>query len=307
MEVFEYRLPLVRPLPLVGGEVLTERRGVLLHDPETGGWGDAAPLPGFSQETVEEVLETARSGTDASDLPSLRFAMSCMLQGWKPSEDPVKVNALWIPGSESVSELVKRIGDWERPVVKVKPGLEPDVMCLKAVCEQIPGIQLRIDGNRQWTLEQVLKVVKAVPEDHLEYLEEPLASGEGYEALWDREPVPIALDEHLLEPGGEALAGHSQVAAYVLKPTLLGSVWEVGVWVKKARELDKNVVWSSCFESGVGIWHVAQWAAGGVAAGLDPAGWLARDVVSPRPLAEKGEIRLPEKLLINPPFLPTET
>ena len=54
--IFRYRLPLAAPLRLAG-QVIHERAGILVRiDSDSGvsGWGDAAPLPGFSRETVEK-------------------------------------------------------------------------------------------------------------------------------------------------------------------------------------------------------------------------------------------------------------
>ena len=57
-EVFRYRLPLVAPLVLPSG-THTEREGILLRlraADGTEGWGEAAPLPGYSPDTLDDVL-----------------------------------------------------------------------------------------------------------------------------------------------------------------------------------------------------------------------------------------------------------
>ena len=57
-DAFLYRLPLVEPLALPSG-THTERRGVLLRltaDDGAEGWGEAAPLPGYSPDTLDDVL-----------------------------------------------------------------------------------------------------------------------------------------------------------------------------------------------------------------------------------------------------------
>lgn len=62
-----YRLPLTAPLVLKGTEH-TAREGVLVRledDEEHVGWGDIAPLPGFSRETLDEALADVRRATDA--------------------------------------------------------------------------------------------------------------------------------------------------------------------------------------------------------------------------------------------------
>lgn len=59
--ILRYRLPLVAPLVL-SGRVLRERTGVLVRiDSDCGasGWGDVAPLPGFSRESIEDAEREA--------------------------------------------------------------------------------------------------------------------------------------------------------------------------------------------------------------------------------------------------------
>lgn len=58
-QVYRYSLPLIAPLAL-GDTVLRRREGVLLKlvgDGEDEGWGEAAPLPGFSREGVRQAAE----------------------------------------------------------------------------------------------------------------------------------------------------------------------------------------------------------------------------------------------------------
>lgn len=72
--LYRYELPLTTPLPLAG-EMHSHRHGLLVRlDTEQGpvGWSDAAPLPGFSPETLDDVVEYARAagpGWTGTDIP----------------------------------------------------------------------------------------------------------------------------------------------------------------------------------------------------------------------------------------------
>jgi O-succinylbenzoate synthase len=308
MQVFEYALPLARPLALAGREALTERCGILLHDPETGGWGEAAPLPGFSRESLQSVREAVRGEEwEHPDCPSLRFALQCVRSDWSPPREEVRCNGLWIPAAEPVSEVVRRLRDWREPVLKVKPGARPDLEALRQLTALRPDVRFRIDGNRQWTVPQSLEVAEALPQETLEYMEEPLQDPGDYGALWSRSPVPVALDESLLKSGGEELATRPEVVALVLKPTLLGGKNDWRPWMNAAESGGKTLVWSSCFESGVGLWHLARLAAGGAAAGLDTGAWFREDVVTPLARVRNGRIPIARSLQVERSFLRPRT
>lgn len=297
---FPYRLALRQPLTLPGAEVMSHRCGVLIHNPETGGWGDAAPLPGYSTESVEQVISVLEQGeAQATSFPSLRFALECASIPFAGPTTDVKVNALWIPSRESLKELWDRLAEWESPLVKIKPGREPDVQLMREFLAARPDAKLRLDGNRQWSIEQLRYVGKSLPRESLDYIEEPLKNSDDYARLDPDVNCPIALDESLLLPEGKALAENPRVTAMVLKPTLLGNQQDRVYWVDLARRRGCQLTWSSAFESGVGLWHLARLAEGGAPAGLDTGNIFVDDVVSPRPLAVAGTIHPTGTLTLN--------
>ena len=173
--LYRYALPLTAPLQL-GSEAVTRRRGVLVRlTTEEGcvGWGDAAPLPGFSDETLGDVEQHARAalprwtGTsffDAQrdldamlqDLPfeaeapsSFRFAMEGAVVGAAAAaheasvpemlgtpRQTVALNAL-LPrsGANGPTQAVRRQEEGYRAVkVKVgRGGVEEDVERVRAI------------------------------------------------------------------------------------------------------------------------------------------------------------------------------
>lgn len=288
-----YALKLHRPLYLAGGYVIRERKGLFLHNRVSGGWGDAAPLPGFSGESIDEILAVKDLTADwLQQFPSGRFALECAACPDRGPVPPVGVNFLWIPDLEPLDGLTCRLEGVERPCVKVKLGPDPDLQGVLDLAANVRGVRLRIDPNRRWDAETVLRVFRDLPEGILEYIEEPLGLVEAYLALWRKGPVPIALDESLLTSVPRAVAEHPQVKALVIKPTLMGDASDRAPWVRLAAETGKSLVWSSCFESGVGLWHLARLASasGGAVSGLDTGRVFAEDLVEPRPLPDKGFI-----------------
>ena len=339
--LFRYRLPLVAPLPLAGG-VIHERTGVLVRvdlDSGVSGWGDAAPLPGFSRESVEEAVAELMAwagrlrGTRflfrgdsleswlehepaAAMSPSVRFGLETALANLsRRMEDrsaaelacfdgAVPVNGLLAGSREQVLADARRLRDGGCRAVKLKVGSRPvaeDVDLTSVVRSVIgDGMELRLDANRSWSLEQAVEFGRAVGDTNIEYLEEPLRAPAHLADFFDATGIPVALDESLLELRPDDLDGRPEVGAVVLKPTLLGGIARAREWVTKALALNVRPVVSGCFESGVGLLALAGfvWASTGdaVPAGLDTYRWLDADVVRPRIPFQPGAIQWSDAL-----------
>ena len=298
--IFRYRLPLVGPLPLAGG-VLHEREGLLVRlesDSGAWGWGDVAPLPGFSLESIEEVEATLadwarclrRVGFDprgdgleswsgcewAAVPPSVRFgietALASLARRMKDVgagelacfEGTVPVNGLLAGSREQVLADARRLRDGGCRAVKLKVGSRPvaeDVELTRAVRDVIgDDVSLRLDANRSWSLEQGVAFGRELGDSGIEYLEEPLRDPVHLRVLFDATGIPVALDESLLELRLDDLEGRRDVGAVVLKPTLLGGIARAREWAATALALNIRPVVSSCFESGVGLLALAAFA-----------------------------------------------
>lgn len=298
--IFRYRLPLARPLPLAGG-VVRERTGVLVRVEASGawGWGDAAPLPGFSRESVDdaaaELAALARrlggAGFDprGGDLESwlgreppeaasasVRFGLETALaslsrrirtgtDGELPGFDgAVPVNGLLVGSREEVLRRAAQLGDAGCRAVKLKVGSRgaaEDAELTRAVRAALgEGVGLRLDANRSWSLEQAVAFGKAAGAAGVEYLEEPLRDPARLGEFFDATGIPVGLDESLLELRPDDLEGRREVGAVVLKPTLLGGAARAREWAARALALDVRPVASGCFESGVGTLAVAGFA-----------------------------------------------
>ena len=296
--IYRYRLPLAAPLRLAG-RVIHERAGILVRiDSDSGvsGWGDAAPLPGFSRESIEEAEAElmawagrlrgagfdpcgddpeSRPGFEpaAEAAPSVRFALETALAGLSRRlrdeaapelpcfEGVVPLNGLLAGSREQVLADARRLKDGGCRAVKLKVGRGPvaeDVELTRAVREAIgDAVSLRLDANRSWSLEQAVAFGGELGDAGVEYLEEPLRDPGQLRALFDATGIPVALDESLLELRPDDLEGRREVGAVVLKPTLLGGIARAGEWAARASALNIRPVVSSCFESGVGLLALA--------------------------------------------------
>jgi len=350
VRLYRFTLPLERPLPLKH-ETLHERVGYLLAlTDEAGltGWGEAAPLPGFSAERLSQVEARLResvprlagyrlpehydelegAGLLALDGPSaVSFAIETAYLNLRAAQEnmplyrylnpqapaAIPCNALLMNEGEGVEARAEAIVTQGFQTVKLKVGALPlaeDIDRVRKVREALgPTPLLRLDGNRAWSLADALAFAEAVEGLHIEYIEEPLLEPWELELYGQKASLPYAVDETLhqfyklvLDTPKTSMASLpadfperaqrlsriiAESAAAVWKPTLMHVPRMAEAIAAKTFALPiPRLVLSACFESGVGLNAVAQFAAAygaaDCAAGLDTYSWLKEDVLRAR-------------------------
>ena len=230
---FTYTLPFHAPLP-AGDTLLTAREGLLVAlEADTGrmGWGEAAPLRGFSRESLEEVIRGAyelalqvrgmRFDRESPSLelrmtrsPSLHFAFSSALQALAARERGVALHRhLGAHTRETVPLCALIDGDVETKCVrarraaergcrtlKLKVGGKPwkDAELVRTIAGDIaPNCRLRLDANRAWNREEALRFCGDIPADRIEFLEEPVKDFRDIPVIQEALGIPCAVDETL--------------------------------------------------------------------------------------------------------------
>lgn len=293
--VYRYRVPLVAPLPLKG-VTLYAREGLVLcvRDAEGNhGWGEVAPLPGFSLETLADArqqvlnLRTSLVGKsiDKRSLredgslrqvvkavyPSVRFGMglACadlwakhhqkrLPEALQPTpHSTVALNSLLVDRGGAVDAQVARLRAGEYRALKLKVGrrsVEDDVARTRQIAALLGSeMGLRLDANRAWTLEQALTFADGVRDCQIAYIEEPLADPSNLPTFVAQSNMPVALDESLVGMSPSELRAHDYAVAVILKPTLASGWWSTIVWLQTAEALGMQAVLSASFETGVGL------------------------------------------------------
>jgi len=279
MEFEPYEIPLREPLP-GSGEVV--RRGFYLK--WDGRLGEAAPLPGWSRETLAEAEADLR-GLAAGKPPeeirtaSVRFAWECAEQernGWR--DYPLRARE--IPLNALGGDLETKLAAGCR-CFKFKVAGEPRKMAawVRAQAEQIAGrAALRLDANRAWTEAEARTFLEGIADVDYQYLEEPVRTRTELRNLLP--DARLAFDETLREISPLELLDWPGIRAVVLKPTLLGGLAISDAFARAAAELGAVAVVSSSFESEVGLRALARFAASlsdaPEPAGLDTGRWLGR-------------------------------
>ncbi|TQI81374.1 O-succinylbenzoate synthase [Serratia fonticola] len=281
-------------LPMEAGVVLRNQRlktrdGLLIHlqQGEQQGWGEIAPLPEFSEETLEQAQEAllnwvqawlAGEDTAASEWPSVAFGTSCALAeltGQLPQQADYRKAPLCTGDPDELFDLLSALPG--EKVAKVKVGLYEavrDGMVVNVLLEALPDLKLRLDANRSWTRAKADGFAKYVnPEwrDRIAFLEEPCKTRDESRDFAQTTGIAIAWDESVRE-ADFVVQAEPGVAAIVIKPTLVGSLARCRELVKQAHQAGLVAVISSSIESSLGLTQlarIAHWLTPATVPGLD--------------------------------------
>jgi O-succinylbenzoate synthase len=265
------------------------REGVIIrltdHDGRIG-YGEAAPIPGFTPETtVHDHTWLRRAGNSITRaeiariparLDGLRWALACacaMLAGtFKP---PSRVRALPVAallpaGAPACAALARRAAAGYR-VCKWKiaaRSVPAELRLLDELLAALPaGALLRLDANGGLNAREFavwIEHLRALGRDAraVEFIEQPLSPART-DVAWAAQRrqaadsnIPIALDESV--SGLPALRHASGwPGPLVVKPSLLG---DLAGFLRWRGRVNPDLVYSSAFETSVGL-HAALWLA----------------------------------------------
>jgi L-Ala-D/L-Glu epimerase len=280
-------LRFARPLETAYG-ALRERELLLLRirgGDGVVGWGEAAPLEpydGVSLETVREAIAAyepiLRDGDDlpggalldacrdAADLPQALAAVDLALwdragnrEGRPVSElitdEPaasVRVNAtISAEDRASAAAAAAQAARAGYSCVKVKVGVGDDAGRVAAVRAAAgPQMELRLDANGAWDVEQAVASIEALSPAGLELVEEPVHGVEAMRAVRDRVAVRVAMDETAAEPGSLTAAVADAVC---LKVSRCGGISGLLAQAALVRASGADVYVSSTFDGPLGI------------------------------------------------------
>jgi len=266
------------------------REAVLLRGP--AGWGEFAP---FAEYPDEEAAWWLASAVEAAYVP-----------GPRPLRHRVPVNAT-VPAvhPSQVADVLARFPGCRTVKIKVAEHgqrLDDDLARVASVRSVAgPGVEVRVDANGGWTVEEAERALIVLADLGLQYAEQPCASVPELVELARRlrrrgVDVPLAADESIRRAGDPfAVAASGAVDFAVLKVAPMGGVTRLlDVAARLVAEHGVRVVVSSALDSSVGIATGVAAAAAlpqlDVACGLATAGLLAADVTSRPLLATRGEL-----------------
>ncbi len=210
--VLRLAIPLRQPFVTANG-VLAERELVVIRledDDGTTGFGEAAPLEAYDGVSVDEVMDSLRSG------PPHRGAPPQARAAWElaeldlqrrrlgrplgePFNDQIPVNMTLPAGPpDEVAAAAAEGLKAGYSCFKVKVGLDDDADRVAAVRAAVgPWPALRVDANAAWTVEEAVAAVGELAPLDLELVEQPCPTLEEIAAVRMQVEVPVAADESI--------------------------------------------------------------------------------------------------------------
>ncbi|MFP1867249.1 o-succinylbenzoate synthase [Lonsdalea quercina] len=300
-------------VPMDAGVVLRNQRlktrdGLIVQlcDGERVGWGEIAPLPQFSVETLGDAETAVRESLrrwvngdalEETGVPSVDFGLSfadAELSGSLPQDADYRKAPLC---SGDPDELFAMLQGLPNPVAKVKVGLYEavrDGMIVNLLLDALPQLSLRLDANRSWTRAKAdgfARYVDPAVRSRIAFLEEPCKTREESRAFARDTGIAIAWDESVREPDFRVEA-EPGVSAIIIKPTLVGSLNHCRQLIAETHRAGLTAVISSSIESSLGLTQLARlahWLTPDAIPGLDTLDLMQAQVLrawpdSPLPL-----------------------
>ena len=249
------------------------------------GYGEAAPVPGFSRESVDEIeavcreigewVEEERLWEAVRDVPCLANALGAAFAELDSDREgaerraeaaPYLGVAALLPAGRAALQQIEPKAEMGFRVFKWKVGvgdMADELALLDDVCARLPnGGKLRLDANGAWDRRQAERWLERCAERPVEFVEQP-AFAEPTEGAARRAkvddlllglagdfPTTIALDESVVGDGDvERWLGAGWPGVFVVKPSLLADMAGAMEALERAKA---DVVFSSALETAVG-------------------------------------------------------
>lgn len=316
-----YSIPLARDITLKTGKLKTRKGALLFLTDDTGttACGELAPLESLHKESLQESIDQLQrikddligttipeSFTEFTEgietflpfaaFPSVATAIETAILNLFIRQDrfddleniELPVNALLSADTEDFYESATNLANRGFKSIKVKVGrsdIEKEIAAINKLSQVVKDkATLRLDANRQWPLDTALEFCEKVASPEIEYIEEPLADISEIPEFTEFLKIPLALDETLTEKTIEEISQLKNIAAFILKPSMLGGLIKTADLIRYAKQNNITPVISSAFETSVSLKAYAVLAAKmnlqNTPHGLDTLKFLADDTLN---------------------------
>ncbi len=296
---------------------LTDENGIT-------GIGECSIIAGLSMENPHEFEEKLHHVAShfseyenfheqLIDFPAIRFGIETALLDLKTggkrelfptdftlNQKPMAINGLvWMGDKAFMSKQVKEKIEAGFTCVKLKIGaldFDQELEILKSIRQEYSAsdIEIRVDANGAFSLEDSLEKLLRLSEYELHSIEQPIKQGQAEEmaALCQFTPLDIALDEELIGVNTleekRVLLETIRPQYIILKPSLVGGFKASEEWISIAKSLEIDYWNTSALEANIGLNAISQWTSSlnnPLPQGLGTGGLYHNNI--PSPLAVK--------------------
>ena len=261
-------------IPLTNGHI---RYGALIKitdEKENCSSGDIAPLPQWSQETLEDCLQQLHRMqheiikiewtylscfnelAELKLLPAALFGLeSALLSLLSPLPAfSIKSSALLMGSPQEILSQAKLRHNEGYTSAKLKVSNLNFEEAFSVIHQLKDTFRLRIDVNRSWTTEDSLHFFSEFPFDTFDYVEEPFQNPKDLVEFTH----PLAIDESFPHDLSlQQLESLPTLTTLIYKPTIQGGMLSCLPLHEWAVKKGISLVLSSSFESDLGLAHIA--------------------------------------------------
>lgn len=248
------------------GHTLHKREGLLLRMKQFDQYfyAEIAPLPGFSKETLTQarlqIIEVLndRIAPLTSLFPSVAFAISTINQDISSILSLSQCDLIpLLQGSHM--QIIDEYFKINRPSkIKLKVARQSIIKessLIYKLNKINPNLLIIMDANQRFSFAQASRFLSDINPKSIDYIEELTRNHKNNLTLAKRYHVKIALDETLQDPHF-IYQDNPYIKAFVIKPSLIGSVKRVQTFLDLASKYKLQVSISSSFESIIGLSHL---------------------------------------------------
>jgi o-succinylbenzoate synthase len=231
---------------------------------------------------TETAILNALAGLIPFELPSVRFGLETavldLMQGGQKRifpnrfydlHQPISINGLiWMGDTDFMLRQIDQKLEEGFDCIKMKIGaidFGQELQLLGYIREKVSPekMALRVDANGAFSVKDALPKLERLASYSLHSIEQPIRAGQwrAMRELCQSTPLPIALDEELIGVvNKEELLDKIQPQHIILKPTLVGGIFETKEWIRLAEE--RGIGWwmTSALESNIGLNAISQLA-----------------------------------------------
>lgn len=252
-KVFAYDIPYV---------TRGSRQGLLVCFTSSDGkesWGEIAPFPGRSQETLDQALAQLlqllnSKQPDDEIFPSVQFGLESALSPQMPLSAPLY--ALLSGDPDAVLKQAEAASAHGYSTVKLKVSSFPIAVAQKLIHTLKERFRIRVDCNSAFSFDEAMSLFSPFPQEIFDYIEDPTYELQHLPAF----SHPFALDETVQRYASLPIAEYRNLYGFILKPTVLGGEKGCRSIVEFAQKRGLKIVFSCAFESGLGLLQILKLA-----------------------------------------------